>query len=283
MTNPRFRWLVTIVTAVAVAAGLVAVPRGAAADLPPPRTPRPTVIDPSPVPSLAPIVVMSVGDSLTEGTDPNTKGTAVGSYRAELTRLMGLTGQPHTWVVAAAGGTKCSYWAARVAGLIDTYHPNIIFLNCGTNDVPGTDNTEQDYRAILSIAQSRGVRVIASLIGIPDMRSPTNTVRPYIADWMHQTNLAIGRALAAYPSVPYADVQLIPATLEWLTPDGIHWTARAEAAVGQLFYLAAQAVMGWLTFAQMHVTKMCGLSGKWFASPADPEPVPNVDYRMCGP
>lgn len=279
--NHRFRWLASIVAAAAVAGGLVAVPGGAAGI--DPGRPRPTVIDPapSPAPSLAPVVVMSVGDSETEGTDPLTKGTTYASYRGELTRLMNLTGQPHTWIVQAAGGTTCAYWAARLDGLIATYHPNAIFLNCGTNDVPGTNNTQADYEAMLRVAQTRGVQVIASLIGIPDMRSPTNTVRPYIADWMHATNLAIMRALATFPSVPYADIQAIPANPEWLTPDGIHWTARAEAAVGQLFYLAAMAVMHWLTFAQMHVTKMCGLSGRWFASPTDPWPIPDVDYRVC--
>jgi Lysophospholipase L1 and related esterases len=241
------------------------------------------VIDPAPTPSLAPIVVMSVGDSLTEGTDPLTKGTTYASYRAEMTRLMGMTGQAHTWVVQGVGGTTCAYWAARLDALIVQYHPRLILINCGTNDVPGVNNTEADYRLMLGIAQSRGVPIVASLIGIPDMRSPTNTVRPYIIDWMHATNLAIMRALAAFPSVPYADVQLIPANPEWLTPDGIHWTARAEAAVGQLFYLAALVVMHWLTFTQMHITQMCGLSGRWFASPADPWPVPGVDYRMCGP
>lgn len=281
MMGIETRWLASIVAAVAVVlvAVVVAPQRSAGTDI----RPRPTVINPEPTPSPLPAkVMMSVGDSLTEGTGSD-KGTTYASYRLELSRLMTMTGQPYTWVLAAAGGTTCGYWAARLDGLITTYHPNVIFLNCGTNDIPGTNNTEADYRAMLAIAQSRGVQVIASLIGIPDMRSPTNVVRPWIIDWMHATNLAILRALAAYPSVPYADVQFIPANPEWLQADGIHWTARADAAVGQLFYLASLVIMHWLTFAQMRVTQMCGLSGRWFASPTDPWPVPDVDYRMCGP
>lgn len=277
MTN-RFRWLVTIVAVViTVAAGVVAVPHGAAADLPPPRTPRPTVIEPSPVPSLAPIVVMSVGDSLTEGTDLATKGTVLASYRPELSRLMALTGQPHTWVIQAQGGTKCSYWAARMGSLIDTYHPDLVLLNCGTNDTP-SDSTEADYATMLAAAASRHTLLIASLIGRPYMGSLVNQTRPWIEGWMDATNDAIRRALAAYPSVPYASMLRVPNTPEWLTDDGIHITPRAEAAWAWLFFLAAQAAMHWLTPAQLHVSEMCGLSGH---DRDDPWPTPGVAYRVC--
>lgn len=233
----------------------------------PPTYPKPTA---SPLPS---IVVLSVGDSLTYGTD----GSTTASYRGELSKLLRLTGQPHQWVVSAAPGSKCSWWVTRLDALITTHHPAIIFLNCGTNDTP-TDATEQDYRAILGVAAAHVVPVVASLIGIPDMRSPTNSVRPSIYSWMEGTNLAIRRALAGFPAVPVANLERIPATPEWLQADGIHWTARAEAAVGQIFYEAARALRGWLTFAQMHVTKMCGLSG---VRPNEPWLVPDVDYRVC--
>lgn len=233
----------------------------------PPTYPKPTA---SPLPA---VTVLSVGDSLTYGTD----GSPTSSYRGELSRLMRLTGQPHQWVVAAAPGSKCSWWVTRLDALITTHHPNIIFLACGTNDT-STDSTEADYRSILAVAAARGVQVVASLIGIPDMRSATNSVRPWIYGWMETTNLAIRRALADFPAVPVANLERIPATPEWLQADGIHWTARAEAAVGQIFYEAARAMRGWLTFAQMRITKMCGLSG---VRPNESWLVPDVDYRVC--
>jgi acyl-CoA thioesterase I len=231
---------------------------------------------PSPSPTAAPILLMSVGDSLTEGHGPN--GTITDSYRPELSRLMRLAGVPHTWNIQAVGGTKCSYWAARMASLIDTYHPAVIFLDCGTNDAP-TDNTEADYRTILAAVAARpNTKIVASLIGIPDMKSPTNTVRPYIIDWMHGTNLAIKRALASYPAVPVADMQRVPANPEWLQPDGIHLTPRSEAAYAQLFYQAAQPSRGWLSLTQMHIHEICGLNGVWTP---DPWPTPDVQYHVC--
>lgn len=243
----------------------------AAATIIPRRTPP---ASPTPSPTAASILVMSVGDSLTYGID----GGTYSSYRQELSRLMNLAGQPHTWNVQAVGGTKCSYWAAHLPALIDTYHPAIVFLNCGTNDTP-TDATETDYRTILAAVAARpNTKIVASLIGRPDMESPTNTVRPWIADWMDATNTAIRAALASYPSVPVAPMLRVPADIEWLQPDGIHLTARSEAAYGQLFYQAAAASRGWPTLAQLGVHEMCGLSGH---DRDDPWPTPDVAYRVC--
>lgn len=238
--------------------------------LPTPQPSPPVYIPPAP--QLPPIVVLSVGDSLTVGD-----GGVTASYRAELSRLMTRSGQPHTWRVEAMGGTACQHWADRMDSLITAHDPDLIFLNCGTNDTP-SDSTEAEYRTILATAEARGVQVVASLIGIPDMRSPTNTVRPWIDDWMHGTNLAIKRALADHPAVPVADMQRIPANPEWLQADGIHLTPRAETAMGQLFYQAAQPARGWRTLAQMRTWEMCGLSGAWRD---DPWPEPDVAYRVC--
>lgn len=278
--NRASRWLTAVATAVALClvAGVVASP--SAADIIPPRTPYPTAW-PQPAPSqLPPITVASVGDSLTRGTD----GSTYASYRAELTRLMSMTGQPVTWVVQAEGGTKCSYWAARMAGLLMTYNPAVVFLDCGTNDTP-SDATESDYRTILAAvaaynAAGHHTLLVAALIGQPDMDSPTNTVRPEIWDWMHNTSLAIAKALADYPGVPFADMVLVPNNIEWLQTDGIHLTARSEAAYGQLFYRAAQPHMaGWLTIEAMRAQPMCGLSGHW-RDTVWPTP-DGVVYRVC--
>lgn len=235
--------------------------------------PRPTVLLPSPTPSFAPIIVMSVGDSLTESIDPLTKGSTYASYRGDLSVLLFKTGQPHTWVVQALGGTKCSYWAERMAGMLAQYHPDIVFLNCGTNDTP-TDNTEADYRTIIQAVINDGhAQLVPSLIGIPNMKTDTNRVRPYIIDWMYQTNQAILRALADYPQLHPADMRRVPAKSEWLYPDGIHLIARSEAAYAWLFYDAVRLSRGWIK-----AEEMCGLDG---VDPGAPEMIPDVDYVPC--
>lgn len=260
----RLAFLLTPIAVVALSA-LSLIP------LPPPEPPTYPSPTGSPLPA---ITVLSVGDSLTYGTD----GSATASYRGELSRLMRFTGQPHQWRVEAVPGTKCAWWAARIDAIITAHHPDVLFLNCGTNDQPG-DATEADYRTILSVATGRGVQVVASLIGIPDMRSDINRSRPWIDDWMLGTNEAIKRALASYPLVPFANLERIPANPERLQSDGIHWNSWTEAAVGQLFYEAAQRVRpGWRTFDQMRITRICGLNG---SHDTEPWPRPDVDYRVC--
>ena len=237
-----------------------------------PRKPWPT--QPAPSPTAAPILVMSVGDSLTYGAD----GGIYASYRQELSRLLNLAGVPHTWNVQAIGGTKCHYWATQIGQLL-TSDPAIVFLNCGTNDEP-TDATQADYNTILAaVAAHPNTLLVASLIGRPDPDGNANITRwPTIDDWMDGTNTKIRAALAGYPTVPVASMLRIPNNAEWLTADGIHWTPRANGAAAQLFYRAAAASRGWPSLAQLGVYEMCGLSGhdrdeRWR--------VPDVQYRVC--
>lgn len=234
----------------------------------------PTYPTRSPTPPQFPsITIMACCDSLTWGEN----GATTDSYRLELSRLLNKTGQPHQWRVAAMPGTTCHHWALYIEAAIVQHNPDLIFLNCGTNDTP-TDNTEADYRTILSIAAAHDVQVVASLIGLPDMKSSTNIPRPYIYDYMKQTNLAIKRALTSYPNVAVANFERIPANPEWLKTDGIHWTVRADAGVAHLLYKAAQPTRGWKTLTQMGVYEMCGLNGVRIE---EPWLIPNVDYKVC--
>lgn len=272
-----FRWLMSVLVAVIFAVAGVTVPSATSSPVLADRRPTPPPIglpSPSPIPN---ITVLAVGDSLTVGHGPG--GTITPSYRTELSRLMHMTGQAHTWRVEALGGTKCADWAVLIDAIITAHAPAILFLNCGTNDIPAEGTTEAAYRTILTRAAARGVQVVASLIGAPDMRSPTNISRPWIDDWHAATNAAILRALVAFPQVRWADMRRVPGDPEWLY-DGIHLNARAEAAWGQLFYQAAQPTrLGWLTLAAMGQQEMCGLHGN--PGPSEPWPTPDVAYVVC--
>jgi len=80
----------------------------------------------------APIKILTVGDSITEGATMT--GSVSPAYRAELGRLLDAACQPHEFVVAAKGGTTCNYWSDKMAGLMTTHHPDIVLINCGTNN-----------------------------------------------------------------------------------------------------------------------------------------------------
>lgn len=266
--------------AILLSAALVATLSASAAQgMPIPQpVPGPTHPAPSPTATVPEDTFIAVGDSITCGVGCG----ALDSYRAELTRLAAKGGHPITWVVAAVGGTKCSYWADQIETLLTTHNPDVMVLNCGTNDLPG-DPTEASYRTILDAAQAHGVTVVATLIGLPDMRNPVNSVRPEIKGIMEGTNDILADVFADYLDVAVADLQQIPANLEFKF-DGIHCSLpdnvneRCDDAMGQLYYQALQPKMGWPTLAQMGEREMCGLNG---SRDTAPEPVPNVDYWTC--
>jgi len=85
-----------------------------------------------PTPGAAPKVILTVGDSITEGA--TMAGSVSPSYRAELGRLLAEACIPHTFATAAVGGTTCGYWSSRIAGLMTTHRPDIVLIACGTND-----------------------------------------------------------------------------------------------------------------------------------------------------
>lgn len=249
-----------------VGLGAVAQPRASQADI----RPRPS-LSPFPTPTLPHLRIVSMGDSLTKGLN----GAVEDSYRGPLSQLMTLTGQPHTWIVQAVGGSKCSHWAAQIDTVIATYDPDVVIVNCGTNDVPGVDNTEGDYLRIIDRVRAHGVIFVGSLTSQPDMESDTNKIRPYIFNWMRDTMLALKRAIQAR-GVPYFDAVRVPSTREWLQTDGIHLTVRSEAGYAELIYNVLRLLIpGWKSLQEMHLEGMCGLNGHW---PDTPWP---TDYRIC--
>ncbi|MEV1315928.1 SGNH/GDSL hydrolase family protein [Micromonospora arborensis] len=85
-----------------------------------------------PVPGRPTLKILTVGDSITGGA--TMAGSFTAGYRAELGRLLDQSCVPHEFVVAAEGGVTCNYWSSRMAGLVTTHRPDLILLNCGTNN-----------------------------------------------------------------------------------------------------------------------------------------------------
>lgn len=120
-------WLVVALLCASAAAPSPADARSVAATCPSPAPPEQ--------------VILTIGDSITEGATMT--GSVSPSYRAELGRLLDDACVPHFFAVAAVGGTTCGYWSSRMAGLMTTYRPDIVLINCGTNDRMDTKTPSQ--------------------------------------------------------------------------------------------------------------------------------------------
>lgn len=228
------------------------------------------------------IKILAIGTSITHGGTPSAYGPA---YRTELSRLLNLADVDHTYEVSAWPGASCTYISGQMASQLAAYTPDLVLLECGTNDSPGT--TETPYRAMLQQFTATSTPAVTSWIGYADPR-----IAPQ-ASWLlpaqRAANDGIYRALFGNPvyygpTIGVADMQAIPGDAEFLVPsnsagpDGIHPTPRGYVAMARLFYKAAAPIMGWPTLATLGVPEMCGLRGNWRDYP---EPLPGIDYVEC--
>ena len=111
-------------------------------------------------PLAADAVVLAFGDSLTFGT-----GAAESeSYPAQLEALIG-----RRVVRAGVPGELSAQALARLPAALEQHAPQLVLLCIGGNDFlrrAGNAQTEQNVRAMVKLARSRGVGVV--LIGTPE-------------------------------------------------------------------------------------------------------------------
>ncbi len=105
-------------------------------------------------------VILAFGDSITFGTGarPNE------SYPFLLEKLTN-----RKVINAGVPGEVTSQGLKRLPGLIDKYHPEMMILCHGGNDIirkKNLDTTENNLKKMISLAQSNDIRVI--LLGVPE-------------------------------------------------------------------------------------------------------------------
>ena len=105
-------------------------------------------------------VVLAFGDSLTFGTGASENE----SYPAQLERIIG-----RRVVRAGVPGEVTAQALERLPGALDEHNPRLLLLCIGGNDFLrrlGNAQAERNVRAMVKLAQSRGIGVI--LIGTPE-------------------------------------------------------------------------------------------------------------------
>lgn len=218
-----------------------------------------------------PVRILAVGDSR----------TADGRWQVELSRLLTAAGVAHTITTEAVGGTRCSYWPSRIAGLLTTHQPDMVALFCGTNDDPdetiyGEAATGWAFRAtveaIHNFRPANPIRVLPALIQYSDpLIAPQ-----WLLDNEPRTNDTLWTQMRHYPPADWfagiADLQRIPATATYLDGGGIHPTAEGYRVMGRIAYTAAAGGMGWPPAADPPLCDMYGHRKSYPRPPYTPCP-----------
>jgi lysophospholipase L1-like esterase len=171
-----------------------------------------------------------------------------------------------------AAGSSCWQLAGQVQRALETYQPDLVVLECGTNDDPtamayGEPLTGWSFRAtveaIHQFRPDRPIPIVPVLIQYSDpSRAPrwlweTNEPRTNDVLW---TNMRLYRP--PFTSAPWfagiADLQRIPSNATYLDGTGIHPTPRGHEVIGRIVYDEAAARMGWPPAAE---PPPCGLDG----------------------
>lgn len=224
--------------------------------------------------------ILTVGDSITCGGPYD-------AYRPELSRLLDSAGVDHVMMVACQGGSKCTDWKNWIKPSLDAWLPDLVLLECGTNDATATsqdqyrfeDSVRSIIETILTNRPEDPIKVGMALIQYSDERAPMRVWNNDLVPSEKRANYFIDRNTNLYNStgkfVGKPDFQRIPSTLEFYSLDGLHPNQRGYDYRARMWYDAVAPQMGWPQSAE---PEPCGLSGVWRDWP---EKLPFTDYISC--
>lgn len=192
-----------------------------------------------------PARILTLGDSITHD----------GAWQNETERLLTSAGVANTIVNVAVSGSDCGYWPSRIDALLATHQPDLVVLACGTNDWPADRMpwgeprsgwaTRYVIEAVYAYRPANPAKTLPVLVQYSDpLIAPAWLLanEPATNDILYVNQLLYvnGPQLAGI-----ADLQMIPATADYVSADGIHPVARGYKAIGRTVYDAARASMGW--------------------------------------
>lgn len=204
----------------------------------------------------SPLKILTLCDSISQGPPAET-------YQAELSRLLTDNGIPNVVIPGGVGGSGVEYWATHAAAVMNQYQPDLVLLDCGTNDTWTVTNSVANFQtkyritveAILNWRTPNRVKLGQSYIGYGTYPATQSFI-----DGEPLVNLALNSQIPIYSSFTQgvANFQVIPPNNLYIKPDGIHPTVRGYKAMARIWYDAMAAGMGWPVSQE---PPLCGMDG----------------------
>jgi hypothetical protein len=203
-----------------------------------------------------PLRILVVGDSIAEpcSTAP------VGGWCARLDVMLRAVDVVPQWSTLALPGARCRWAADRIGAALNAHDPDVVLLNCGTNDDPkekcwGESCTAWAQRVIIEAAHNSGARVATAFVGYPDLLRFGSQVNQEAANDAIYSNLGLYTTW----NLGLANFQQVPGNPDYL-PDGIHPTGPKGADAYARIWFEVGAGRGWWPAGA--ALPLCGMFGR---------------------
>jgi lysophospholipase L1-like esterase len=210
-----------------------------------------------------PLVIMAVGDSISMGCTT----TPMGGWCGGLDALLTARGIDHSIATHADYGLSCVALSAGFAARFNQIQPDLVILNCGTNDAPSTQAQKnymgERWRTMVEYAWTHSAHILPVLVQYSNREINEENNRTWLLPGEGAANDVIYTNMQYYISagwfVGLADLQRVPGDWNYLSggTDGIHPNAFGYGVYAAIFYRAMRAHYGWPDT----VAEPCGMWG----------------------
>lgn len=196
--------------------------------------------------------IMVEGDSISLGCD----SVPLAGWCAGLSGLLDDRSIQHTIAGDVHSGWSCTSLASTFKARFDQIQPDLLILNCGTNDVPNTpaaqDAMGTAWRTMVEYAHAHGALVLPVFVQYSNPEINAKNGRAWLVSGEANANDVIYRNRQYYVNYPgwfagLADFQQVPGNWDFLNggTDGIHPNPTGQRAYAAIVYRALKDTYGW--------------------------------------
>ena len=210
-----------------------------------------------------PLDIFVVGDSISVGCDT----TPLAGWCGELSTLLTDRGIAHTITGIIRPGWSCQAIQTQFEAAFNAVNPDLVIMNCGTNDAPPSAPYEpmgEKWRSMVEYSYVHGALILPVFIQYSNPEINQKAGRGWLLSGEANANDTIYFNRQYYVSAPnffagLADLQQVPGDWDYLNggTDGIHPNAMGNRAYATIFYRALKGQYSWPNT----VPKMCGMWG----------------------
>jgi lysophospholipase L1-like esterase len=202
-------------------------------------------------PAGGPLSILVVGDSISTGCSD----VPVTGWCGRLSALLSARSIEHSIAGHTVAGQSCVTLSYGFAARFDQVQPDVVILNCGTNDAPLTASAQnlvgERWRTMTEYAWTHGAHVLPVFVQYSNEEINEENGRSWLLPGEGAANDVVYVNMQYYISagwfVGLADLQRVPGDWNYLNggTDGIHPNEFGQNVYAIIFYRAMRGFYGW--------------------------------------